>query len=241
MQFRTLVSVGAVVLWAITAARLSAQDVAGVPEVITSGTGSVTLAADRAELRINVMSSAGTATAATAVNAPLAAKVKAALREFGLAEDAIRPVGFTLSPIRDPRGVEPPSGYEATTVFEVQVGDLRALGRVLDAAIAAGATQVPSIKFLSDSVPAARKIALTRAVAAARDDARTLAEASGRRLGSLLLVTTSPQSQDFYGRGSSGSIGAVMARQPGVFDGIDAIIEDVVVSLTVQTRWRLEP
>jgi uncharacterized protein YggE len=239
MYVRTLVSISAVALWAVSPARLSAQDGGSVPEIITSGTGTVTLPPDRAELRINVMSSAGTASNATALNAPLAARVKAALREFGLAEEAIRPVGFTLSPIRGRSNPEQATGYEATTVFEVQVGDLKALGRVLDAAIGAGATQVPSITFLSDSVPSARKTALTRAVAAAREDAVTLTEASGGRLGGLLLVTTSPQSYDLYGQGSR--LGSVMAYQPGVFDGIDAIIQDVVVTVTVQTRWRLLP
>ncbi len=239
MPFRTLVSAGALALWAVTATGLSAQDVASVPEVITSGTGTVTLPPDRVVVRMEVTTTAVSAADATSSNAPLAAKVEAALRGNGLSPDAIRPVGFMLAPRRHPSGDETLLSYDARTTFEVRLDDVDALGRVLDVAIAAGATGVPSIAFQSDSVSAARRLALASAVAAARDDAETLAEASGGRLGALLLVTTSPQA---YGFGGIGPVsGASNTYISGVPVRVSAIRQDVVVTATVQTRWRLEP
>jgi uncharacterized protein YggE len=238
MQFRTLVSVGALALWAITATRLAAQDVSGVPEIITSGTGTVTLPPDRAVLRVEVMTADSSAAGATIANGPLVASVDSALRVVGLSEAAIRPVGFTLSQRRDPTGQEPPSGYEARTALEVRVDDVNALGRILDAAIEAGATGVPSISFRSDSIAVARRRALATAVAAARDDAETLALAAGGRLGPLLLVTTSPQG---YGLSANALIPRDQVTVVGRSGSVSAIRQDVVVSLTVQTRWRLEP
>jgi uncharacterized protein YggE len=238
MYVRTLVSISAVALWAVSPARLSAQDGGSVPEIITSGTGTVTLPPDRAVLRVEVMTADSSAAGATIANGPLVASVESALRAVGLPDDAIRPVGFSLSQRRDPTGQEPPSGYEARTALEVRVDDVNALGRILDAAIEAGATGVPSISFRSDSVAVARRTALATAVAAARDDAETLARASGGRLGALVMVTTSPQS---YGLAANAMIPRDQITVTGRTGSISAIRQDVVVSLTVQTRWRLEP
>lgn len=239
MYLRTLVSVSAVALWAVSPARLSAQDMGSGPEVITSGTGTVTLPPDRVVVRMEVMTTAVSAADATSNNAPLAAQVEAALRGDGLSPDAIRPVGFMLSPRRHPSGDETLVSYDARTTFEVRLEDVDALGRVLDVAIAAGATGVPSIAFQSDSVPAARRLALASAVAAARDDAETLAAASGGRLGALILVTTSPEAYDFGGVGTVS--GASNTYLTGVPVSVSAIRQDVVVRVTVQTRWRLLP
>lgn len=214
-----------------------AQDTPSVPEIITTGTGRITLRPDRAVVSLHITTASATAADATALNGPVAARVEDALREFGLSSDAVRPKGFMLQPRRDPRGIDPQSGYESTTIYEVRVDDLTALGQVLDVAIAAGATRVPSVTFQSDSVESARRRALTLAVAAARDDAETLAAASGGRVGHLLQVRTPPGVVGGFGAGVSGATGAVYAQQPGTPIGISAIIQDVVVTATIEARW----
>lgn len=228
----------ALALLAVVPPALTAQAAPVAPEIITSGTGTVTLPPDRAVLRVEVMTADSSAANATIANGPLVAAVDLALRDTGLPDDAIRPVGFTLSQRRDPTGQAPPSGYEARTTLEVRVANVEALGQVLDAAIAAGATGVTSISFQSDSIPMARRTALATAVAAARDDAETLARASGGRLGALMMITTSPQA---FGLAANAMVPRDQITVTGRTGSVSAIRQDVVVSLTVQTRWVFEP
>jgi uncharacterized protein YggE len=167
--------------------------------------------------------------------------VQDTLRALHHPEHALRVVSFGVAPNYDYQNGRRLVDYEARTTLEVTLLDIATLGRLLDAALAGGATDISGVVFESDSVPVARQTALGTALAAARADAETLARAAGGRLGSLRVVSTSPESvteaiafraMDFSGSGVEGGI----AR-----GGVPAVRRDVVVAVSVVARWNFIP
>lgn len=200
-------------------------------EIVTSGSGTVFLPPDRAVVRIGVATRAVSASAASVPNGPLVARVQDTLRAIGFTAGALRVISFGVAPNYDYQNARRIIDYEARTTLEVRLQDVPALGRLLDAVLAAGATDISSITFESDSVVLARRRALNEALGAARADAETLAKAAGGRLGPLRLVTTSPETSAIAYRES-----ATMGPIPG---SVPAVRRDVVVHTVVQARWTL--
>jgi len=98
----------------------------------------------------------------------------------------------------------------------------------------AGATDLPSITFESDSVAIGRRLALGEALAKARSDAEALATAGAGSLGRLLEVST--QAGSGY-RTSLQAVSLTVAAR-----GAPAITpQDVVVQVSVQARWEFVP
>jgi uncharacterized protein len=82
------------------------------------------------------------------------------------------------------------------------ITDVDRVGAVIDAAIAAGANRISSLSFEASDPEAARAEALAAAVNAAREQARTIAEALGHELGPALEVrggADSPGPRPFVG------------------------------------------
>lgn len=159
--------------------------------VDVSADASVTRAPDRAVVRLGVESTARTARAATAANAEAMTAVVDALEGLGIPSSAIRTESISLSP-RYARGDGEPTltGYQATNRVSVRVDTIDRLGRVVDAAIAAGANRVEGIRFQIADPEAAYHEALERATAKARREAEVLARALGETLGPAIRVST---------------------------------------------------
>ena len=210
-------------------------------EIVTTGSGRVTLPPDRAVVRIGIATRAATASAASTPNAPLVARVQDSLRALHLPERAVRVVSFGVAPNYDYREGRRLVDYEARTTLEVTLRDVGALGRVLDAALAGGATDISGIVFESDSVSVARQRALSTALVAARADAETLARAAGGRLGSPRVVSTSPDAVNqaiSYRAVDYGGIGV----ESGIATGaVPAVRRDVVIAVSVVARWNFVP
>jgi uncharacterized protein YggE len=151
------------------------------------------------------------------------------MRALNLAGRPIRAISFGVAPNYDYQKGRQIIDYEARTTLEVVLQDVNALPRLLDAALGAGATDIASISFESDSANEARHRALANALTSARQDAEALAKAAGGRLGPLRSVTTSP---DPYGIAMRESY---ISAAPAA--GIPAVRRDVVISVTVQGRW----
>ena len=206
------------------------------PEIVTSGSGQVILPPDRAAVRIGIATRAATASAASSANGPVVVRVQDTLGTLGLRDRAVRTISFGVAPNYDYQGGRRLLDYEARTTLEVQLQEVSALGRLLDAALGAGATEIVSINFESDSARAARARALSTALANARADAEVLAGAAGGRLGRLLLATTSVL--DY-----AGGLGMQTANYAGQapLPGIPSVRRDVVVTVAVQARWAFVP
>jgi hypothetical protein len=151
------------------------ESVAAQPDIATIGAG--------------VITKARTATEALRLNSAEMAKVIEQLKKLGVAERDIQTTGINLNAMYDYDQTSRNQvfrGYQASNRVSVKLRQIAETGRVLDALVVAGATDLdgPNFGLENDEAAkdAARKRALERARARAEDYARQLGYASARVL-----------------------------------------------------------
>jgi uncharacterized protein YggE len=144
-----------------------------------------------------VVTTASSAREALAANSALAARLINVVRSKGIgprdaktSELSVDPQLEELSESEENRGRTPRIlGYVATNKLELRLRDLTRAADIIDALFAAGANSVQGPKFsLADPVPAQR-LARHAAVATAREEADTYAEALNMRVSRVLRVS----------------------------------------------------
>jgi uncharacterized protein YggE len=208
------------------------------PSISTSAVGETTVVPDRAMLSVAVESQGQTAAAAGAENAKLQARVIDAVKAAGVAAAQIRTVGYNVFPeYTQPTGGKGPriSGYRAHNTVQIEVRSLETVGKVIDAVLAAGATNLGGLSLFASNTDAARREALQKPVAKARSDAEALAAAAGGSLGPVLEMTTEP-----FG------VPQPIVRQAMAMEGRAAVSTPVetgemTVQAVVHVRWQFVP
>lgn len=155
-----------------------------------NGQASVEVPADVARITFAVETRAVTAADAAALNADLMDAVLRNVRAGSFRGLQLETFGYSLRPeytFSEDRA-RTVDGYTALNNVRASVGDVAVVGRVIDAAVAAGANRITSISFEASDTEAARQEALAMAVRQARAQALTLAEALGYELGEALEV-----------------------------------------------------
>lgn len=209
---------------------------AGQPEITASGRGEVRLAPTYAAVIVNVTTRATTAVEAAAQNGQKVQAVIKALRGSGLSEKEVTTAGYNLHqdynyrPDRRPE----PSGFVANTSIRAEVRRLETLGRVIDAAIAAGATGVSGVQYFASNTDDARRSAMAQAVREARTDADVLARAAGGTLGRLIELNSGGVNQPFP-RPMMEAGGMVMASRAAAPTNI--VPGELTVMAIVSGRW----
>ena len=169
---------------------LRQQQEAGFLEV--SGSGRVSVPADRARVVFAVETEGPTAEEASSANAELMTSVLEAVRATGAPGLTIETHGYTLQPeyARPTAQDRSPSisGYRAQNHVAATTSDGDGVGRIIDAAVGAGANRVASLVFEASDTEEARQEALRMAVAQARAQAETMAAALGVPLGPPMEV-----------------------------------------------------
>lgn len=174
-----------------------AQDTNAPPEerrsITVTGTATVTAQPDEAVVMLGVHTQASTAEEALADNAKRMDAVLGALRDAGLGADDVATTTIGINPIwgQDGRAV---TGYQVDDQIQATIRDLSAVGRTIDAAVAAGANVASGVTFqVADDSPGTQQ-ALARAVEDAMAKADALASAAGAGIGPVLTIaeTTSP-------------------------------------------------
>jgi uncharacterized protein len=158
--------------------------------VTVTGTGSVEAVPNRAGLVVGVSSDAATARAALAANAEKAARVIEALRAAGVAKQDLQTADVSVSPRWNDRGQQ--DGFTAHSSVQVKVRSVGRAGAILDAAVAAGATETSGPSFDRADRAELYRNALKAAFADARAKAATLAGEAGASLGQVLRIEESP-------------------------------------------------
>jgi len=158
-----------------------------------SGTGHASAAADLALVFVAVTARADTADGARSAVARDVGRMRSALRDAGIPDDAVTTTSFRISPRyeeeeRTPRLV----GYDAVHAFRIETSPDRA-GEIIDLTVGNGADRIDGVRFtLRDETHAQlRQQALTRAVEAARADADTTAAAANLSITGVRRVSTS--------------------------------------------------
>ena len=167
-------------------ARSAAPDASGGLTVV--GTGSATAVPDRASFSFGSVSQARTAAAALDASSQAAGRIVDALRKAGVAKADIQTSEISLSPRMNDTG-DTIVGYTASNSVTAVARKLADAGKLVDAAVAAGANQVYGPNLLVSDQDAAYRSALKAAVAKARENAEALASASGLTLGRITAIT----------------------------------------------------
>lgn len=207
-----------------------------VPQVATTGLGEARVQPDRATILFAVETRAPTAARAGSDNARRQRAVLDTLRKLGLAEGQLSTTGYSVSPEMRYDGKQPQLvGYLARNSVQVDVRRIDQVGSLIDAALAAGANVVSSLRFFSSRADEARRTALADAVAKARADADAMARAAGGSLGALIEISTSgPARPIFEEVAMARAASADMAPTP-----IDP--GEQTVSVFVSARWAFVP
>lgn len=174
-----------------------------------SGTGYVYAEPDQAQISVGVTNEANTSSQAMADNANAMDKVMQAIRSLGISDRDIKTSTVSLQPkydyqYPDSSGYVPPgpvrskiSGYTATNTVTITVRDLTKVGPVIDAAYGAGSNQINGVTFMlsEDKSATVYKEAMKKAVAEAKDKAKTIADAAG--IDTIKLKTISETGSNF--------------------------------------------
>ena len=156
-----------------------------------SASGEVNLPPDVASITLGVETSGPSAADASRANAELMSKVVGALKASGVADRDTQTSQLSLAPQYAYEPNHPPrlTGYQASNQVRVMVRDLARLGRVSDAVVNAGATNVGEINFGLATPLEAENSARLAAVKALEDKAALYAQATGYRIGRLVNLT----------------------------------------------------
>lgn len=211
----------------------------GPPQVVTTGTGEVRVTPDRATVYIAVETRGETAAEAGAENARRQRATLDALRAAGLTAEQLSTVNYSVSPNyeHDPQGRTPPrlAGYVARNTIRADVRALDALGKVIDAALGAGANRIDGVQFYSSTADDARQRAMASAVVNARAQAEAMAKAAGGTLGRLLELNSQsynePRPMADYAQFRVQAAAAAPAPETPINPG------EFTLSATVLARW----
>ncbi|WP_318568390.1 SIMPL domain-containing protein [Salinigranum marinum] len=159
--------------------------------ISATGTGSVTADADLAVVSVAVVATADSADAARGQIATDSQRMRTALRDAGVPDDAVSTASFSVFP--DYRNGDDPAerGFRAVHSFRIETDPARA-GEIVDVVVANGASEVQGVVFtLTDETRASlRSQAIERAVTAARADADAMAGSVDRSITGVETMST---------------------------------------------------
>jgi uncharacterized protein len=166
------------------------------PYIAASAVGETRVSPDRALVQVTVDSRGESAASAAAENRTKQERVIAAVKATGVASPQIRTAGYGVHPEyaeRPERGKAPNvTGYRANNTVQIEVRTIENIGRVIDAALGAGATNIGSVGLYASSTDSARREAVRLAVTKARGEAESAATAAGGTLGTVIELTIDP-------------------------------------------------
>lgn len=236
-----LVAASATFAVAPASAQERAEAAAREPALTVNGAGRVEVTPDRARISFAVETEAEAAREASEANATLMERVMAAVRETGIPDLRVETSGYTLTPRYVPRRDDRPqeiAGYTARNHVQVISDDVEAVGRIIDAALAAGANRVAGLSFEIRDAEPHRLEALREAVRKARGEAEVMAESLGMRLGDPIEVQGGaeiPPIRPFQQARAEFAMMADAAATTPVEAGLQTVTANVSI------RYRLHP
>ena len=192
---------------------------------------------DKATINAGVTTRGATAVEAMQANAVQMERVLAQVTSLGVPANRVQTSGITLNPQYDYNNNQPPQfmGYEATNTVMVELRDLDRVGPVLDALVAAGATNLngPNWAIIDDS--SAKQAAREAAFAEARKQAEGYARMSGFGSARLLAIEESlDYATPMFNRVADESVGAAPAVSTPTRPG------QVATQITLTVKYALE-
>jgi len=209
------------------------------PQQITVvATGTVSYVPD--VVRVNVGIRAESASAASAIDTinKNAAQVIAAVTALGISPGSIKTIGYNLA-FREQQPPPPPGTaivstatgnpgqYVASEMLEV-TSPVSLAGKVLDAAIGAGANESFGLNYMSSNADTLYRKALANAVQSARQSADAIAAAAHLTITGIQSISNSSE------QGGVAPMAAAFRSSASLLPGTDAVTATVYVVYTVK-------
>ena len=154
--------------------------------ITVHGEGEVRVEPDRANVELGVTTEGPEARPAIAENDRLMARVIEALGTNGVTKRDLQTHAFVID--YRPATTTTAAGYHVRNTVSVTLHDMRRVGDVLQAGVAAGANDVSSLSFSVANPDALGADARERAMANARRDAEALARGAGVTVGDVVAI-----------------------------------------------------
>ena len=153
------------------------RDLLRPPSITVNGEATIAAEPDQAQIDIGVTTQARTAPEASRENAERLARVLAEGKKLLSKGDEVKTSGYALNPqYRYPQGGKPEIvGYIANNIVRIKTARLDEVGRLIDAAMQAGANNINRLLFTLKDEEAARLDALRQASAKAKAKAEAIA------------------------------------------------------------------
>ena len=161
-----------------------------IRSITVSGSGTASAAPDQASFNVSVTTQEWVAKTASDENAVIMTKVHDALAAAGVKAEDMSTSGYSI--VRNDtwsNGRSWPGKYSVRNSYDIVLHDPSTAGAVIDAAVAAGATEVSSLSYSVSDTEALLRQARTAAVQQAHDTASLLAGSSGCRLGEVITIS----------------------------------------------------
>ncbi len=210
-------------------------------QISVAASGTADYVPDTARVMLGIRAESASAASAIDTINKNSAQVIAAIKGLGINESAVKTVGYNLQyRERPPTGVAPvsataqatPGNYEASEMLQVNT-PVALAGKVLDAAISAGANESFGLSYQTSNYDALYRQALAKAMKSARDSADALAKAAHVSIVQIQSISNSSETQ----LPGIATMRAPMAmNSASVMPGTDAVTATVYVVYSIKIK-----
>lgn len=179
-------TLGGLVLTVLAAGAIADSSTSPMHTLHVRGEAQLMVSPDQAAVVLGVTTESSTAKKAMSANNKKMRAITQSLKSLGVKEKDYKTQNFRVQPVWSPRPRNAKSDWKSTIVayrvnnsLRVTTQELDVVGDMIGAATAAGANQVNSIHFSLSNERQYRSQAIRQAMANAKEDAQTLANASG--------------------------------------------------------------
>lgn len=231
------------------AANLGRSGVPATDTITVQGEGQATLPPDIAQISFSVENTAATVADAQALTTKQANAAIAFVKEQGVDDADVKTLSYNISPQYSypnpcaPGQICPAytgspkiTGYMVSETIQVKVRDLSAVGDMLSGLGSLSVQNVNGPSFGLDDSTAGYSAARADAIAKAREQARTLANQLGVRLGKIVNFSESSSGMPYpmYNLGAADSKSASAVATPNVPTGENTYTASVSVTYEIR-------
>src|SRR5574341_991416 len=211
-----------------------------LPSITVNGEATISAEPDQAQIDIGVTTQARTAPEASKENAERLSRVLAEVKKLLGRRDEVKTSGYALTPnYRYPQGGKPEiAGYTANNIIRIKTAALDQVGRLIDAAMQAGANNINRLVFTLKDEEGARLEALRQASAKAKAKAEAIAASLGLKVVRISSVNEGERSfQPIYRQAFAARSEAIAAPAPTPVESGTVDVRSTV-SLTAEVSER---
>lgn len=189
-----------------------------------TGSATINVNPDQAQLTVGVQTQASSAQAAADANAARTSAVIDALKAVLGPTGTLQTVGYSVYPTYNTSG-QAITGYTVSNTLQATTSDLSLPGRLIDAATQAGATSIGGLSFgLRDPDPVKRQ-ALTQAAKQAQAHAAAIAAGLNVTAGGILSAQEVVSSSPYL------AVGAAAGTATPIITGTVSVTATVTINL----------